>query len=209
MIYRGKILTGLFISDTEKLKKSAPFSSLNKRDAERLFSRALLNKALNLAFGLEELPEIIYDENGKPRFDSRSIHFSISHSERFAAAAVSSEACGVDIEIRKPRRRSFIEKIAEKELIKTDFYEFWCLKEAYFKLTGSGDLRSPSGIFVRRGKIFGPDGSSQGKSYDFMPDFALALFSSSGSLPEKPVFISADELSEYALRELDRDAQMC
>lgn len=198
---RHGTLTELFICDIKNLRSISPFSSLSKRDAERFFSYALLLNALKLSLGLEKLPEIIYDENGKPHFEAPcGIHFSLSHSGDYVAAAVSDSPCGVDIEKKKPRPERFMKKIMENESLELEFYELWCLKEAYFKLVGKGELRRPSGIYVSDDKIYGPDGRSTGRVYDAVSGYALALFSYSEELPTKPVSLTSEELINSALR---------
>lgn len=198
------LLTGLFICDIKNLRTAFPFSSLSKREAEKVFSHALLFKGINTLLGFNTLPKIIFEESGKPRFEKDcGIHFSLSHSGNFVAVAVSKNPCGVDIEIKKPRSERFIKKIMENESLECDFYELWCLKEAYFKLKGGGNLRLSSGIYHKDDIIYGPDGKSVGKTYDTVPDYAIAIFSYSAELPTRPVLISSDELLDSALRMLD------
>lgn len=200
-------LSELFICDIKTIKDLHPFSSLSKREVERVFSRALLQKSLNILYGFETMPEILFEQNGKPRFKEFSdIHFSLSHSGNFVAAAISENPCGVDIELKRQRSERFIGKIIENETVDADFYELWCLKEAYFKLKGTGDLRRSSGIYAENGKFFGPDGNSVGKLYNVVPGYALALFSSSAEpMPELSV-ISYEELIDAAVLMLDTSA---
>ena len=201
---RHGLLIGLYICDINNLRNTAPFSSLSKRKAESVFSRALLFKSLAAVFELKTLPDIIFDENGKPCFkEACGIHFSLSHSGDFVAAAVSDVPCGVDIEKKKPRPERFIKKIMENEILDTEFYELWCLKEAYFKLMGTGGLLMPSGIFLKDEKICGPDGSSVGKVFTTVPGYALAVFSFDPELPDEPLIISSEELFDLALCVLD------
>lgn len=197
-------MTGLFICNIKNLRTASPFDSLSKKEAERVFSYALLLKGINILLGLSALPKIIFEESGKPRFEeSCGIHFSLSHSKDLVAVAISSSSCGVDVEFKKPRSERFIKKIMENESLDCDFYELWCLKEAYFKIKGTGDLRRPSGIYLKDDIIYGPDGKSVGKTYDTVPDYALAIFSYSAKLPTCPAMISSDELFDSALRALD------
>ncbi len=197
-------MTGLFICNIKNLITASPFDSLSKKEAERVFSHALLLKGINILLGLSALPKIIFEESGKPRFEeSCGVHFSLSHSKDLVAAAISSSSCGVDVEFKKPRSGRFIKKIMENESLDCGFYELWCLKEAYFKLKGEGNLRRPSGIYLKDDIIYGPDGKSVGKIYDTVPDYALALFSYSAEFPARPVVISSDELFSFALRTLD------
>lgn len=101
-----------------------------------------------------ENPEIGFYEYGKPYFiQPAGWHFSLSHSEEYAACALAREPVGVDIQKIRPvdtgvARRCFSEeeqqrlrlaRAPEEELIR-----IWTLKEAVVKASGLGlrqDLR--------------------------------------------------------------------
>ncbi|MGN1006387.1 MAG: 4'-phosphopantetheinyl transferase family protein, partial [Aristaeellaceae bacterium] len=49
---------------------------------------SLLAEGLRM-LGMEKLPEVRFDPSGKPYFVNSPLHFSLSHSGRFAAALIS------------------------------------------------------------------------------------------------------------------------
>ena len=99
--------------------------------------------------GLEELPEVHFEPNGKPYFVNSSLYFSLSHSGRFAAALISEEPCGVDVEQVRPE---VAERLRERCLSDgerargCDFFEIWTEKECIAKLDGSGMRNYPSEV---------------------------------------------------------------
>ena len=109
---------------------------------------SLLAEGLRM-LGLEELPEVHFEPNGKPYFVNSSLYFSLSHSGRFAAALISEEPCGVDVEQVRPE---VAERLRERCLSDgerargCDFFEIWTEKECIAKLDGSGMRSHPSEI---------------------------------------------------------------
>lgn len=101
------------------------------------------------------------DADGRPFFNNNGFYISISHSELYVAAALSSEKVGIDIEKIKPMKVSLINYVCceneknyvfnsespQAEII-TDkdtlirFFEVWTTKEAYFKKHGEKNLIS-------------------------------------------------------------------
>lgn len=110
--------------------------------------------------------EFEYNEYGKPFVKGVDIHFNMSHSGRYALAAVSDSNVGVDIERRRSNRinvakRCFCKEeyeyimAAESEDEREErFLEYWTLKEAYIKYIGAG-LSIPLNSFrvVRKSSI--------------------------------------------------------
>lgn len=95
--------------------------------------------------------EYVYGKNGKPYFDNYPYYFSLSHSGGYVACVLSEEEIGLDIQqqrlcnVQAFARRFF----SEEEQVRLEqkspgrerlqlFYELWCCKEAYGKLTGEG-----------------------------------------------------------------------
>ena len=109
---------------------------------------SLLAEGLRM-LGMEKLPEVRFDPSGKPRFIDSSLHFSLSHSGRFAAVLISEEPCGVDIELVRPE---VAERLRERCLSDgerargCDFFELWTKKECIAKLDGSGMTAHPGNI---------------------------------------------------------------
>ena len=99
--------------------------------------------------GLEALPEVRFDPGGKPYFVNSPLHFSLSHSGKLAAALISEEPCGVDVERLRPE---VAERLRERCLSDgerargCDFFEIWTKKECIAKLDGSGMRSHPGEI---------------------------------------------------------------
>lgn len=99
--------------------------------------------------------ELYKDEYGKPHVSSEE-HISLSHTFKYAAATVSNQLVGIDIEELTPR----IERIAtrflhieEKAFLENGsslehLYLIWCAKEAIFKLYGKKAVRFSKDIQV-------------------------------------------------------------
>lgn len=109
-------------------------------DGRRL-SRPLLARAVNLAWGWNELPRIEVSSRGKPFFpDHLEKRFSLSHSGGIALCALSDGgAVGVDVELVRPHREGLPryalseEELAEFDGSWEDFARLWTLKESWCK----------------------------------------------------------------------------
>ena len=109
---------------------------------------SLLAEGLRM-LGLEALPEVRFDPNGKPCFVNSPLYFSLSHSGKLAVVLISEEPCGVDIELVRPE---VAERLRERCLSDAerawdcDFFELWTQKECIAKLDGRGLPSHPSEI---------------------------------------------------------------
>ena len=90
-----------------------------------------------------------YNEHGKPYFEGRNdLFFSISHCRSAVAVAIDEEEVGIDIEEVSRYREQLVDYVAnEEEKYEMDercddnrdkFMELWTMKEAVFKLYGTG-----------------------------------------------------------------------
>ena len=84
-------------------------------------------------------PEIKLSQGGKPYMDG--VFFSLSHSKKYAACAVSDSEVGLDIEKINPRQnlavgKKFLTDDEFKALTAENFFDFWTKKESYIKLRG-------------------------------------------------------------------------
>lgn len=96
----------------------------------------------------QPLPEIVLTKYGQPVFSEGNYHFSISHTEHFAFCALDTHPVGLDAEeLGRHVGPHLWEKVlspSEKEqyLAAEDsgraILTFWVLKEAYYKLLGTG-----------------------------------------------------------------------
>lgn len=111
--------------------------------AFRLLHRALLHE-----YDIQEPPLFTIDTKGKPHLQEYPhIHFSLSHCREAVGCLLSNEACGLDLEARRPVRESLVRYtmneeeaslIASAEEPETAFLRLWTRKEAVLKLRGTG-----------------------------------------------------------------------
>lgn len=97
--------------------------------------------------GIAELPQVHFEETGKPVFADSSLHFSLSHSGKLACALLSDAPCAVDVEIIKQdvSTKLFDRCLNEQEkALGCDFFETWTKKECMGKLSGKGLPARPS-----------------------------------------------------------------
>jgi len=77
---------------------------LEKRKKEWLACRILLQHLIG------KYPQIEYKKSGKPFLANHTYHISLSHTDGFVAASVSTQPTALDIEICSPR----VEKVAQR-----------------------------------------------------------------------------------------------
>lgn len=138
-----------------------PPASARARQGHRLSSlgKRLLSDILQARYGIDlsrEKDPIARHPLGKPYLTGHEeLHFSISHSESWAACAVGQTPVGLDIQYRKNKKTDLLasrildaqEFTAYQNAPDPDvsFYDFWVKKESYLKYTGEGirkDLRT-------------------------------------------------------------------
>ncbi|MCR5266242.1 MAG: hypothetical protein K6E29_06580 [Cyanobacteria bacterium RUI128] len=122
-------------ADTTVLKSYADKEfKTEKRFLEHAMGRYLVKSVAKQFFGLTDT-EIITDKKGKPYLKNSDLHFSISHSNNILIACFDNYPCGIDIEqIKKRNFDRFSEYYGEEFKGMYDFYKFWTLKEASYKL---------------------------------------------------------------------------
>lgn len=115
----------------------------------------LLCYAMQQEYGVNHFPLSYKRTNlGKPYFENNEIYFSLSHSGRYVACAVSNQPIGIDLQTHTAKDEKSIESVLTKNQLdmikamppakrKQSLYDFWCLKESIIKMKGEGNLRSP------------------------------------------------------------------
>lgn len=138
-----------------------PPASARVRQGHRLsaLGKRLLADILQERYGIDlfrEKDPIARHPLGKPYLAGYGeLHFSISHSDRWAACAVGEVPVGLDIQYRKNKKTDLLaSRILDAQELLTYrnapdpgicFYDFWVKKESYLKYTGEGirkDLRT-------------------------------------------------------------------
>ena len=109
--------------------------------------RALLAQMYRSHRGFD-MPDIVLENRGKPRFVEDPIHFSITHTRGHVFCAISTKPIGIDAEQldRKIDLRLADKILSPFEKVQFDAAEdkrlalltFWVLKEAAGKCTGEG-----------------------------------------------------------------------
>ena len=144
-----------FVDRLDMERQEKVMRTRNEKDQVRILAAGLL-----LQYAVEQeldrkMPGtslgIRQKEGGKPYLvDYPKIHFNLSHSGEMVACAIGTIEVGVDIQQLVPVKekvatRFFTEK--EKERLKQcatakeyekQFFQYWCRKESYLKLTGEG-----------------------------------------------------------------------
>lgn len=158
----------IYVMDTTCLGESVIFENAQKElpgmRLERVKkARGEENKRQELAAGLllvyglrsygidAATQEFAIGKNGKPYLKNRpDIHFNLTHSGTYAAAAFSDKEVGIDLEykchnIEKIAKRFFAKQEAEvitscmdEKEKQTLFLRYWTLKESVLKVTGQG-----------------------------------------------------------------------
>ena len=151
-------------------------------DSKRRLSSLGAELALSYALYGESLgvPRYSYADNGRPVAEDGFI--SLSHSGRFAAAAVSDSPVGVDIEALRTVSPSAARRIlCPAELKKADSERFvldrFVIKEAFLKMTGEGVWGGLDSVYEKEGRVF-RRGVLKGFSKSFGTEsYALAVVS--------------------------------
>ena len=146
------------------------------------------------------LPELEYNEFGKPEFKSYSLGFNISHSGyRVVCACIHQGITGVDIEyMTKINPEEFRDIFSGEEYDRilagnpVDFFHLWTLKEAVMKAEGRGFSLDP--LQIQTHTITNGNELTLNKNRWFlftkkMDEYSLTLASSN---PEPPQYIEVN-----------------
>ena len=111
--------------------------------------QCILADILKRDYFIEEMPEILRDDLGKPYLKEGTLQFNVSHSGEYLAIAISESPVGIDIQGPKTIREGTFKKVVQPQeavLIgserERDFLRLWTLKESFVKAEGKG-LRIP------------------------------------------------------------------
>lgn len=152
----------------ERIERIEKLNSAEKAEKQLLVG-GFLQYSLSSVLGIPmENISYTYGTYGKPELSGektgwkgKGIHFNLSHSGSYAVLAVSDHPVGIDIEyLRKNRlavaKRCFCPEEYEDilragDILKQEqrFLEYWTMKEAYIKYTGTG-LSTPLNSFLIR-----------------------------------------------------------
>ena len=127
-------------------EKGLQYKKLDDRKRSVL-AFVLLQHALREEYGINEVPEFVYNEFGKPSLPNLPIYFSLSHCKDAVACAVSDHNIGIDVETIVPYNPDVARRVctaAELEMLEqsankdVDFIKLWTVKEAISKYEGMG-----------------------------------------------------------------------
>ena len=158
------------------------------------FAYSLLLLALERWKGASELPELGSQPGGKPYFPGHpDWHFSLSHTEGMVLAAVSDFPVGADVQRIDTRGERLAPKLmSDSERKDFDFFTLWALREACYKLTGRGDLRTMRFSMTCSG-ILAPEPGVRCRTYR-LPGCAAAAACFEGDLPDEPIRVPIEEI---------------
>lgn len=141
------------------------------------------------------LPRIKRLFRGKPFFpDSPDLHFSISHSRTHVLCALSDSPVGADtLDHRHVRQHSINKLVTQTELEDFSFHEIWALRESFFKLTGSGDLRTMR-FYRDNGEIRGPRPDVFSRLYPDIEGSSTAVSAYNDRFPNSLIKIPVEKL---------------
>lgn len=113
-----------------------------------------------------------------------ALHYSVSHSKTHVLCALSETPVGVDTEVHRPFKQTYIERLCTPaELASFSFFDIWVLRESFFKLTGTGDLRTLR-FHKRNGKVISPDPRVHARLYRDLAGSSTAVCSFENDFPE-------------------------
>lgn len=131
---------------------------------ECVLAYLLLKRALKEVYGINENPELIEQEGGKPMLkDHPEIHFNLSHCKSAVACVIGDEPVGVDIDIirnynaqlaRHTMNDNELQEIENNADEARAFIRLWTKKEALLKLTGEGIRSDLKSVLNRENKHF-------------------------------------------------------
>ena len=134
----------IFYINIEEFKKNhnkdflMPYQDIELKNEKRFYEyclgRFLVKNIAKQKYNIEDT-EIVVKDNGKPVFKNADLFFSISHSKNIVIACFDKYPCAIDIEYIKERNFKKLSDFYNREFSsKEEFYKFWTLKEASYKL---------------------------------------------------------------------------
>lgn len=134
--------------------------------------------------------------------DDPRLHYSVSHSKTHVLVALSDKPVGVDTETHRKIPLSVSEKLttpAERACF--PFFETWVLREAYYKLTGKGNLRDLR-FYRRNGRIIPPDSEVFCRLYHDIGGSSAAVCTYEDEFPAKLIRVPAEKLLKKEARKV-------
>jgi phosphopantetheinyl transferase len=133
-----------------------------RRGPSRAEARGALGRVLAEALGEPEPPELVADEDGKPRLaiGPERLAFNLSHSGGLALVALAPGGIDVGVDVERIKERRDLARLAARWLPEADaaavaavppaeqaavFYPAWTRHEARVKCTGVGLAGEPPG----------------------------------------------------------------
>ena len=127
-------------------EKALQYKKLDDRKRS-ILAFVLLQRALRDEYGINEIPEFVYNEFGKPSLPNLPIHFSLSHCKDAVTCAVSDYNIGIDVESIVPYNPDVARRVCIADELKmleqspnkdVEFIKLWTVKEAISKFEGMG-----------------------------------------------------------------------
>ena len=131
----------------ERVKRIRNEEMAKKQIFAGAFMQFCLGNALDIPFDEVKLS---YNSHKKPYIENSGTFFNMSHSGDYAVLAVSDSEVGIDIESLRRKRISIAKRFfcseeyeyilaaGDEDAVNRRFLEYWTMKEAFVKYTGTG-----------------------------------------------------------------------
>lgn len=157
--------------------------------------------------------EIRKGENGKPFIVGKDkACFSLSHSGEWVVCAIHMYQIGIDLQERRVMRKAvahrfysqreneWLNEVENEEERRLLFYQMWCAKESYGKMTGEGIAKGLRHMEVDRSltRIKNTDTKKDAKlkMYELAENYCLCVCIEQGEFAQKVTFIPQVFLDE-------------
>jgi len=159
-------------------KKKRIQNFLNENDKiTKLFSELLIRKIVMEQFNIiNNGIKLKYNINEKPYLDIENFFFNISDSKNYCICGVSNKNVGVDIEFIDKKinidiAKRFFSRNESNDILSSKnkrdvFFKYWCLKESFLKLIGTGFSQSLNSFSITN-KLNNYNLKFENKDYDF------------------------------------------
>lgn len=168
----------------ERVEKIKGFKATDDKKRS-ILAGLIINACAALATDTEKITShkvesVLYDNHGKPFFETSKVKFNVSHSGKYVAGAYGDKELGIDVQKKKKLRPEMERRIRNAKDTIEDTLLLWTIKEAYIKMLGKGlsyDMRNCY-VDVDRKMVVNLNDSNKNAMYeliDFDDDYALCV----------------------------------
>lgn len=197
-LYYTEIFPGIGANDILRLKPLMPDFRRARPSSDRaqtIAAYALAAYALK-EHGLEP-DRLRRESSGGLTLDAPGCHICLSHTKTHALTAIGSCSVGCDIETIHPISPSVAERVCTPRELneftqRDDFFQFWCLKESWYKLYRGARKLSEAEFSIKNGvQCLSSDCAAA--LFD-VPGCACAACAGGAKLPSAAQYVSLERL---------------